>query len=82
MTEALKSLSDDTLNKAHKGLSALYSELIINLGSERLNNDIYAKVLDLYIRIDDEHIRRKKIEAGVVSKHNLNYDYKDNVIMN
>ena len=82
MTEVLQSLSDDTLNKAHKGLSALYSELMLNLGAERLNSDIYSKVLDLFIRIDDEHLRRNKIEAGVVSKHNLNYDYKDNVIMN
>lgn len=81
MTEVLHRLSDDTLNNAHKGLSALYSELMLKLGAERLNNDIYGKVLDLYIKIDDEHIRRKKIEAGKVSKHNLNYDYKDNIII-
>lgn len=81
MTEVLQTLSDNTLNDAHKGLSALYSELMLNLGAERLNSDIYSKVLDLYIKIDDESIRRKKIETVKTSGHNLDYDYKDNVII-
>lgn len=79
MTEVLQKLSDDTLYNVQKSLDSLYTELNLELGTERFKNEIYVNVLWLSNLIDDEYIKRKNIEAVKAGKHMLNYDYKDNI---
>lgn len=81
MTEVLQKLSDETINEAQKSLDSIFLELKKILGEERHKNEIYVNVLWLSNLIDDEYFRRKDAEAVDVSKHNLNYDYKDSVII-
>lgn len=79
MTEVLQKLSDDTLYNVQKSLDSLYTELNLELGTERFKNEIYTNVLWLSNLIDDEYIKRKDKERAEASVHNLNYDYKDNI---
>lgn len=79
MTEVLQKLSDDTLYNVQKSLDSLYTELNLELGTERFKNEIYTNVLWLSNLIDDEYIKRKDKERAEASGHKLNYDYKDNI---
>lgn len=81
MTEVLQKISDDTIYSVQKSLDSIYDELQEILGEDRYKNEIYTNVLWLSNLIDDEYLRRKDNEAAIASKHNLNYDYKDSVII-
>lgn len=81
MTDVLQKISDDTINSVQKSLDSIYVELKEILGEDRHKNEIYTNLLWLSNLIDDEYLRRKENEAAKASKHNLNYDYKDSVII-